>query len=180
MIIYTCKLTFFALIWQISGAIWTVTVIFISELNSYDVLKYLARYSHRTAISNNRILDMEDNQISFSYKDYRDDKRKVMCLESDEFIRRFLQHVLPKGLQRIHHYGFLANACRKTKLGQVRQALKRESEQAVEPVKKHSIEMIASCYSCPKCHEGLLLLVMELKPKRLDGGWWFWLCKIIN
>ncbi len=74
-----------------------------------QVVNYLARYTHRTAISNSRILDQNEDQIRFQYQDYRDQKKKVMILEPDEFIRRFLQHVLPKGVQRIRHCGFFGN-----------------------------------------------------------------------
>lgn len=74
------------------------------------VLEYLGRYTHRTAISNSRILKLGDGNISFKWRDYRDSNRmKVMVLSSDEFIRRFLMHVLPQGFMRIRHYGFLAN-----------------------------------------------------------------------
>ena len=77
------------------------------------VVTYLARYSHRIAISDQRILGMEDGQVLFHYKDYRDrDTPKVMRLSGIEFIRRFLLNVLPKGLMRLRHYGFLANRCR--------------------------------------------------------------------
>src|ERR1700693_5683566 len=75
-----------------------------------QVLDYLGRYTHRVAISNNRLLRMEDGKVSFRWKDYRDHSRqKVMTLAVDEFIRRFLLHVLPKGFQRIRQYGLLSN-----------------------------------------------------------------------
>jgi len=82
-----------------------------------QVLNYLGRYTHRVAISNNRLLDIEDGKITFRWKDYRhNDRPRVMTLEADEFIRRFLLHVLPDGFQRIRHYGFLAHRYRKAKL----------------------------------------------------------------
>jgi hypothetical protein len=81
------------------------------------VVKYLGRYTHRVAISNQRILSLQDGQVSFAYKDYADcDKRKVMTLSAGEFLRRFLMHVVPRGFVRIRHFGFLANRNRKTKL----------------------------------------------------------------
>src|SRR6516164_1508487 len=78
-----------------------------------QVLKYLARYTHRVAISNRRLLSLEDGRVSFEYKDYAEgNKTKVMTLEATEFIRRFLLHVLPTGFVRIRQFGFLANRTR--------------------------------------------------------------------
>src|SRR5207247_6269925 len=75
-----------------------------------QVLDYVGRYTHRVAISNNRLLGIEDDQIQFHWKDYRDnDQQKTMTLSADEFLRRFLLHVLPDGFQRISYYGFLSN-----------------------------------------------------------------------
>ena len=74
-----------------------------------QVFRYLGRYSHRVAIANSRLLALADGQVSFSWKDYADDQRtKVMRLTADEFIRRFLLHVLPKRFVRLRHYGLLA------------------------------------------------------------------------
>lgn len=78
-----------------------------------QVLKYVARYTHRIAISNNRLLDIDDGKVQFRWKDYRNGHRqKTMTLGADEFIRRFLLHVLPDGFQRIRYFGFLANRYR--------------------------------------------------------------------
>ena len=78
------------------------------------VIKYLARYTHRVAISNRRLIAASDGKVSFAFKDYADDgKRKVMTLDAVEFLRRFLLHILPRGFQRIRHYGLLANRHRK-------------------------------------------------------------------
>ncbi len=75
-----------------------------------QVLGYVGRYTHRVAISNNRLLDISEGEVTFRYKDYRHDaQQKTMTLEAEEFIRRFLLHVLPEGFQRIRYYGFLAN-----------------------------------------------------------------------
>jgi hypothetical protein len=76
-----------------------------------QVLKYLARYTQRVAISNARLLELRHGQVTFRYKDYADDhKHKTMTLDAVEFLRRFVQHVLPKGFVKIRHYGLLANA----------------------------------------------------------------------
>ena len=77
------------------------------------VLHYLARYTHRVAISNHRLIGMEDGKVTFRWKDYaHGGKKRKMTLAAEEFIRRFLLHVLPKGLVRIRHYGWMANRCR--------------------------------------------------------------------
>jgi hypothetical protein len=88
------------------------------------VLEYLGRYTHRVAISNNRLIDFTEGQVSFRWKDYRQDSRqKVMRLDAQEFIRRFLLQVLPSGFQRIRHYGLLANCQRAVKLARCRELL---------------------------------------------------------
>jgi Putative transposase/Transposase zinc-binding domain len=82
-----------------------------------QVLKYLARYTHRVAISNRRLLSMEDGRVTFEYKDYADgNQTKILTLEATEFIRRFLLHILPTGFVRIRQFGFLANRARGKKL----------------------------------------------------------------
>ena len=79
-----------------------------------QVLKYLARYTHRVAISNRRLISMADGRVTFEWKDYADgNQTKTMTLEAVEFIRRFLLHVLPSGFVHIRHFGFLANRNRK-------------------------------------------------------------------
>lgn len=90
------------------------------------VLAYLSRYTHRVAISNSRLLRFDQSGVTFRYKDYRRagaERQQVMTLAADEFIRRFLLHVLPKGFHRIRHYGLLAGATRKTTLDHVRRLL---------------------------------------------------------
>ena len=89
-----------------------------------QVLGYLGRYTHRVAIANSRLVGLEHGQISFTWKDYRhESKTKVMTLQADEFIRRFLQHTLPDGFHRIRHIGFLANGHRTAKLARCRELL---------------------------------------------------------
>jgi hypothetical protein len=88
------------------------------------VLNYLARYTHRVAISNHRLVAFENDQVSFRWRDYaHGGKNKVMTVSADEFLRRFLLHVLPKGLVRIRHFGFLANRRRQTALAHCRELL---------------------------------------------------------
>ena len=88
------------------------------------MLAYLGRYTHRVAIANSRLISLCDGKVSFSWKDYRQNsKAKVMTLNAEEFIRRFLLHSLPDGFHRIRHYGFLANGGRSDKLALCRQLL---------------------------------------------------------
>jgi hypothetical protein len=90
------------------------------------VLAYLSRYTHRVAIANSRLIACGSNGVTFKYKDYRADgsaRHKVMTLATGEFIRRFLIHVLPRGLHRIRHYGLLANACRAANVARARELL---------------------------------------------------------
>jgi integrase len=126
------------------------------------VIDYLARYSHRIAISDQRIVADNKDTVRFRYKDYAGGgERKVMLLSAVEFIRRYLLHVLPKGLMRIRHYGFLANCCRRKKLAQVRRALGQCAEvQASESGEAaHSVRHTTNAgYPCPQCRTGRLLI----------------------
>jgi len=92
-----------------------------------QVLAYLGRYTHRVAIANSRLVALENGRVSFHWKDYRHhDKRKLMTLDAEEFLRRFLLHALPNGFHRIRHYGFLANRQREAKLALCRRLLAAE------------------------------------------------------
>jgi hypothetical protein len=134
-----------------------------------QVLDYLGRYTHRVAISNNRLLALQDGQIRFQWKDYRDQgRRKVMSLAAEEFLRRFLLHVLPKGFQRIRQYGLLGNRSRAEKLARCRQLL------AVPPtgpeVRQESQSWRIQCEAitgesldrCPACRQGWMVSVSIL------------------
>jgi ATP-dependent Lon protease len=82
-----------------------------------NLVKYLARYVHRVAIANYRIVDMSNGNVTFSYKDYADNnKQKEMTITAVEFIRRFMMHIVPSGFMKIRQYGFLSNACKKQKI----------------------------------------------------------------
>src|ERR1700733_9390744 len=96
------------------------------------VLTYLSRYTHRVAIANSRLIAFNKNTVSFKYKDYRvegPDRYKVMTLATDEFIRRFLIHVLPKGFHRIRHYGLFAKAACADNIARARQLLGSQKSQ---------------------------------------------------
>jgi hypothetical protein len=90
-----------------------------------EVLEYAARYTHRIGNSNDRLLDIQDEKVQFRWRDYRNGNRqKIMTVTAEEFIRRFLLHVLPEDFQRIRHYGFLANRYRQQKLPRCRELLR--------------------------------------------------------
>ena len=123
-----------------------------------QVLQYLGRYTHRVAISNRRLLKLQQGQVSFEWKDYRanspDQQSKVMTLAAEEFIRRFLQHSLPSGLQRIRYYGFLANCHRSTRLKLCRQLLANPSSALLPHVPLVPSE--PQPRSCPLCGQVLV------------------------
>jgi len=126
-----------------------------------QVLKYLARYTRRVAISNRRLVSLEDGKVSFQWKDYADgNQTKTMTLDAIEFIRRFLLHVPPAGFVRIRHYGFLANRVRKEKLAQCRSLLAMcsisEETGICRPADAKSPE---DPPRCPVCGIGRLVLV---------------------
>ena len=136
-----------------------------------QVLDYLGRYTHRVAISNNRLLDIEANRVRFRWKDYRNNKHhKTMTLEAEEFIRRFLIHVLPDRFQRIRYCGFLSNRHRTQKLAQCRQVLgsavadtsTEASGQAQDYRDRYEQLTGFSLRQCPVCHQGLMVEVEEI------------------
>lgn len=89
-----------------------------------QVLAYLSRYTHRIAISNRRLVALDESHVAFTWRDYAHGRaQKIMRLDGHEFLRRFLLHVLPDGFQRIRHYGFLANSHRQAKLATIRSLL---------------------------------------------------------
>ena len=134
-----------------------------------QVLDYVGRYTHRVAISNNRLLDIAEGKVTFRYKDYRHDaQQKTMTLKADEFIRRFLLHVLPAGFQRIRYYGFLANLYREQKLTCCRELLNMpEPEPTALETSKNYRERYekltgSSLWQCPVCRRGRMLVTAIL------------------
>ena len=142
------------------------------------IVNYLARYSRKTALNNSRILSIDDHQVHLRYKDYRDNNRnKVMALEGEELIRRFLLHILPKGFMRIRHYGFLANRCRQQKLEQVRSGIKDSRDDpatATKPTKQPMPQTASLTHEpqqrCPKCKIGHWVVVYEIARRGYDSG----------
>lgn len=141
------------------------------------VLKYLGRYTHRVAIANHRLVDFVDGEVSFRWKDYRhDSQQKVMCLEAEEFIRRFLLHVLPSGFQRIRHYGFLANRYRAAKLARCRQLLGKpaptvkDSDAPLDYRDRYQLLTGKSLRDCPICGRGHMVCIETFLPGALPRG----------
>lgn len=131
-----------------------------------QVLRYLGRYTHRVAISNNRLLRLEDGRVSFLWKDYKHDSAKqVMTLAADEFIRRFLLHVLPAGFQHMRSYGFLANRYRDAKIALCRQLLGTPTPAGDKVPEKldyrDRFEQLTgrSLRDCPLCRQGHMVCV---------------------
>jgi hypothetical protein len=123
------------------------------------VLKYLARYIHRVAISNHRLRSLDNGNVSFDWKDYADHSRtKTMTLDAVEFIRRFLLHVLPAGMVRIRHFGFLANRVRKLKVALCR-ALLAASAAPIPIDSEQSTTTVEDPRCCPICKLGRLVVI---------------------
>jgi hypothetical protein len=139
------------------------------------VLKYLARYTHRVAISNQRLISFQDGQVAFRWKDYAHGGRPgLMQLAAIEFLRRFLLHVLPSGFMKIRHYGFLANRVRTAKLDLCRRLLQVEVSQSVCPEETTRSEAQDSDTSgaapstvrvCPECRQGRMHVVSRIVPQ---------------
>ncbi|HEX5393483.1 MAG TPA: IS91 family transposase [Rhodocyclaceae bacterium] len=128
------------------------------------VLAYLSRYTHRVAISNRRLVSMDENGVTFRWKDYRakgHTRHKTMTLPADEFMRRFLLHVLPGGFHRIRHYGLLANAERRRNLSRVRDLL---DVPPPEPVTDETVAVPVPTFVCRCC--GAAMQVVEVVMRR--------------
>ena len=141
------------------------------------VLGYLSRYTHRIAISNDRLLDIGGGQVSFRYRDRKDGNRvKERTISANEFIGRFLQHVLPKGLPRMRHYGFLGNRCKAERLARCRQALGQPAPApANEELPTNRVELLLALKGfdvllCPACGEGRMEVVEKLQRRPAARG----------
>jgi hypothetical protein len=138
-----------------------------------QVLEYLGRYTHRVAISNDRLVNVDAGQVRFRWKDYaRGNRLKTMTLPAEEFLRRFLLHVLPAGFVRIRHFGFLANRGRTAKLARCRVLLSVPPPvpAAPEPVAALMLRVTGvDITQCPVCHAGRLRLVAVFRPGHLPA-----------
>ncbi len=140
------------------------------------VLRYLGRYTHRIAISNNRILKVQDGNVSFLWRDYADNNRKkTMTLKADEFIRRFLLHVLPSRYVRIRHFGLLANRRRKDNIASCREFLGTGKTVTKEKARQETWQeqLLRICgidvTTCPVCQKGRMFRVALLHPYRCNS-----------
>ena len=123
------------------------------------VLAYLARYTHRVAIANSRLISYDQHGVTFKYKDYRQKQQyrhKTMTLDTDEFIRRFLIHVLPQGFHRIRHYGLFANTVRSNNLSQIRQLL--HTPQTTANVISTNVDPPHCVYLCQTCGSPMVII----------------------
>jgi hypothetical protein len=131
------------------------------------VVRYVGRYTHRVAISNHRIFSIDDGEIRFSYKDYKNSNEQEeyaweeMSLSAGEFIRRFLYHILPKGFHKIRHYGFLGNG-KKARLEQIRMYLLFEEGTGFDPHKEDEPDEDEERMTCPVCKVGKMLPVLVI------------------
>jgi hypothetical protein len=132
------------------------------------VLKYLARYTHRVAISNQRLVSDDDGKVTFRWKDYaKGNRQRTMTLKGAEFLRRFLLHVLPCGFMRLRYYGFLANRNRAEKLRRARQLLTgpsstTENEPSQTQKAQTIIENANELELCPQCKKGYLVVIARV------------------
>jgi hypothetical protein len=137
-----------------------------------QVLDYVGRYTHRVAISNNRLISIDNDKVRFRWKDYRSGNRqKTMSLDGGEFIRRFLIHVLPAGFHRIRYYGFLGNGHRAQKLALCRDLLGMAPAIAAAPAPDYRDQYEAltgrSLRQCPRCRAGIMVVIECISPPRV-------------
>ena len=140
------------------------------------VLDYLGRYTHRVALSNDRIVQVDNGQVTLSYRDRKDgDRKKTIILDAQEFIRRFLLHVLPDGFMRVRHFGFLANRSKKQALAQCRRLLGTNPalpQSPSESAKDLLLRITGIDLSrCPSCHNGTMIVVADLPRISLSAPW---------
>lgn len=142
-----------------------------------QVLDYLGRYTHRVALSNDRLVRLQDAKVTFRWKDYRQgNKRTLMTLTAEEFIRRFLLHVLPSGFVRIRHFGFLANRHRQAKLALCRRLLGVPQADPQQPSTPQHWKTLYETWTgesltrCPVCHQGHMVMVQILPPQERPLG----------
>jgi hypothetical protein len=140
-----------------------------------QVLEYLGRYTHRVAITNNRIIAIENGSVKFRYRDRSDDnKEKELMLSAEEFIRRFLLHVLPRGFIKIRYYGFLAHANKKTCIPLIRALIDpsvKYVQKLVESVQEIMLRLVGvDICCCPQCGEGKLVYLKPIGRSAYDDS----------
>ena len=137
------------------------------------VLEYLGRYTHRVAITNNRIVSIEDGEVTFNYRDRSDENKvKEKTVKAGEFIRRYLLHILPKGFMKIRYFGFLAHTNKKTSIPLLRQLINPDAEfteKLTETIEMTMLRLTGVDISlCPECGKGKMICVKILPNPRLD------------
>jgi hypothetical protein len=141
--------------------------------SAQHVIAYLGRYTHRVALSNDRVMALREGHVVFRWRDRRHSNRhQSMTLAAEEFIRRFLLHVLPPGFVRLRHYGVLGNRCRTAKLATCRRLLAQPAppvlpRESAATVMRRLTGLDIEC--CPQCHQGRLVVIATLPPLRLSG-----------
>jgi len=138
-----------------------------------QVLEYLGRYTHRVAITNNRIVSMENGEVTFKYRDRSDENKvKEITIKAQEFIRRYILHILPKGFMKIRYFGFLAHTNKKTSIPLLRQLINPDAEfteKLTETIEETMLRLTGVDISlCPECGKGKMICVKVLPNPRLD------------
>ena len=141
-----------------------------------QVVEYLGRYTHKVAISNHRLLDIDPSGVHFRYRDYRDNRQKEMTLDGAEFLRRFCQHILPKRFVRIRHYGLLSTS-KRPELRELQQAfgiyvpLKKEKKDWKQICREH---LNYNPDSCPCCGTGKMMTIQLMRAGRSPPELLYW------
>jgi len=133
------------------------------------VVEYLGRYTHKIAISNHRLVDVNNENVTFHYKDYRDAARKKKCTVTGiEFLRRFSTHILPHGFIRIRHYGFLASKNKATELNIAKKDLRQPEWRKIKytwaEIAKEKLNYNPDL--CPHCNTESLIIIKVIEPER--------------
>jgi hypothetical protein len=137
------------------------------------VLRYLGRYTHRVAISNHRLLAFDGDHVTFQWKDYaHNDQRRTMTLSAMEFLRRFVQHILPRGFVRIRQSGFLANTCRTMRVALARTLL-GAVRTTIAPAPTTTEAPTVDTWACPRCGAAMIFgpILSALQLRTITFGW---------
>ena len=132
------------------------------------MIEYLGRYTHRVAISNNRILSIDNGKVTFTYRNRKNnDEIKTMTLSADEFIRRFLLHILPGGFMKIRYFGFLSHKNKKEAVALIRKLIDSDVK-LPEKIKESIVDMMlrltgTDITCCPKCKKGKMKVINKLR-----------------
>lgn len=147
-----------------------------------NVVNYLGRYSHRVALTNHRIKKIEDGQVIFQYKDYKDGaKKKLMALRGEEFLRRFCLHILPKGFRKVRQYGFLSNASKAKNLAKARRALGEKTRRLLTRKERKAVAekrlFAQKAHQCPCCKKGKMVVITDWERNKSPP---VWVCQMQN